>query len=656
MVIGQSDIDLNDIRAYRAAFHLPPNDPQVILVPGSLDLGHIPDTEMEADLDLELLGAVARGANLLYVQHENVDSALQYAIDQNLGSVISFSYASSEHAGETWSDTEATYQLMAQQANAQGITILAGSGDHGAVGVLEKAPAIGGRVVSSPANVPEITAVGGTSLPYDSHGQINQWFSASNDVYGTSLKTSVPEVTWNDAIVPNPGVWNGSLTASGGGASILYPKPAWQQGPGVPADGARNVPDVSMYSGNNGSGYVICYAGNCPSGVMPGTWDSDGNTLYGTILGGTSASTPVFAGVVALLNQYLLKNGAITSPGLGDINPNLYMLASDTTGVFHDVTQGNNMVPCQLGTLDCVAGSGAYGTEGYNAGTGYDLATGLGSVDAYNLAYEWASHSPVATTLALTANLQPVTIGQGLTLKATVASASGIPTGTISFYSTYNIGYQARLLGTKAVGSDGTASFAVGIVEGNVGAYYAEYSGATGYSPSLGGPVKVVPATAVVPSFTTLMASSGQIDLGSSVMLTAHVTTTSGVPTGGTVKFADGAADLGQIDLVGGVSSLTLSTLSAGSHTIVATYQPTPASNYEPSTSTAITVNVSAQDFTLTAKLASMTVASGSTGSTTIKIAPLHGFSSTPTMSCSGLPSGASCVFGAPYSSGQPQD
>src|SRR5258708_29422731 len=95
---------------------------------------------------------------------------------------------------------------------------------------------------------------------------------------------------------------------------------------------------------------------------------------------GTSAATPVFAGIIALLNQYEGSNGQ------GNINPNLYRLAESTTNVFHDITTGNNIVPCVLGTLNCTTGF-----FGYNAGPGYDLVTGLGSVDAYNLVAEWNS-------------------------------------------------------------------------------------------------------------------------------------------------------------------------------------------------------------------------------------------------------------------------
>jgi subtilase family serine protease len=136
VVIGQSAIDLNDIRTYRAAFNLPANDPKVVLVPGSTNIGHIPETELEADLDLEVLGAVARGANLVYVQDADVNAAMQYAIDQNLGSVISSSYAGAEYIGQTWGTEQSTWQLRAQEANAQGITIVSASGDTGAAGAI----------------------------------------------------------------------------------------------------------------------------------------------------------------------------------------------------------------------------------------------------------------------------------------------------------------------------------------------------------------------------------------------------------------------------------------------------------------------------------------------------------------------------------------
>ncbi len=130
-------------------------------------------------------------------------------------------------------------------------------------------------------------------------------------------------------------------------------------------------------------------------------------------VGGTSAASPSFAGIVSILNQFLTAKGEITKPGLGNINPVLYNLAQNTTGLFHDVTVGNNMVPCAPGSKGC-----ATGLFGYEARPGYDLATGLGSVDAMNLVTNWTSLQPLTgTTMTLQAN--PVT----LSASASVAPA-----------------------------------------------------------------------------------------------------------------------------------------------------------------------------------------------------------------------------------------
>ena len=152
------------------------------------------------------------------------------------------------------------------------------------------------------------------------------------------------------------------LIAGGGAPSLIFAKPWWQAGPGVPNDQARDVPDVALAASGAHDAYALYVRGQ----------------LVG--VGGTSAAAPSFAGIVAILNQYLIAKGAIPKAGLGNINPALYNLAQNTTGLFHDIVGGNNIVPCAAGSNGCSNGS-----EGYSAGVGYDLATGLGSVDAYNL-------------------------------------------------------------------------------------------------------------------------------------------------------------------------------------------------------------------------------------------------------------------------------
>ena len=346
-------------------FNLPVNNPVQVLVPGSADPGYTADLD-EANLDLDWTGAVARNATISYVYSQNVITSFEYAIDQNLAPVISMSYGGCElKISSSPASTASTYRTLAQQAVAEGITWLASSGDSGAAScdASGAVSASGGLSVNMPASIPEVTAVGGTTF---NEGITNYW-SSTTGANGATALSYIPENAWNDTAA------NNGLSSTGGGLSVFYAKPSWQSAPGVPADGARDVPDVSFAASANHDGYIIVISGKVG------------------IYGGTSAATPVFAGIVTLLNHYLILNGAQTTAGLGNINPTLYGLARNNPSVFHDVTLGNNIVPCKVGTLNC-----STGTLGYSTTAGYDRVTGLGSVDAYNLATAWSGSPPTA--------------------------------------------------------------------------------------------------------------------------------------------------------------------------------------------------------------------------------------------------------------------
>ncbi|MES1256832.1 MAG: peptidase S8, partial [Acidobacteriota bacterium] len=418
-------------------YNLPPNDPKVML------FGDDPGTSSadvpEADLDLEWAGAVARNAQIIYVNSTDVISSLFYAIDNNVAPVISMSYGGCE--------IENTQDLrtFAQQANAQGITWVAASGDSGAAGCDFSAPtpqASKGNAAGFPASIPEVTAIGGTTLR---EGTGNYW-SATNGPNSGSALGYIPEVAWNDSPARN------ELAATGGGASVFYPKPFWQSAPGVPDDGARDVPDISFAASPDHDGYLVQTQGSL------------------AVFGGTSAGTPVFAGLAGLLNQYLgSKKGVIGPPGLGNINPVLYRLAQSSSGVFHDVVSGDNFEPCAQGSPDCVNG-----VLGYAAGPGYDLATGLGSVDAWQLAKQW--NTGVTSTTSLTATPASAALGDTVTLTATVTSnGTSRPTGTVVFLSCYNVLGTVNL--TPGPGTTATATLGVAMVRiaegpGTVSALY----------------------------------------------------------------------------------------------------------------------------------------------------------------------------------------
>jgi uncharacterized protein (TIGR03437 family) len=473
VIVGQTDIKLSDIDAYRTMFKLTANEPQTVLVKGSADPGTTSDEE-EADLDLEVSGGIAPDATVIYVYSTNVFTSVMYAVSQNLAPIISMSYGGCEAKVSGTVTNADSIRSIAQQANSQGITWVASTGDVGAAGCdtgANEKVASQGLAVQIPASIPEVTAVGGAEFM---EGAGTYWSNTSP----TSALSYIPEMVWNDTAV------GAGLSSGGGGASIFFSKPAWQTGPGVPADNARDIPDIAFTAANDHDPYLIIKEGK----VIP--------------IGGTSASTPAFGGMLVLLNQYLVSTGALAKPGLGNINPNLYSLAQTSPSIFHDITTGNNIVPCTAGTPDCINGS-----LGYSAGPGYDRASGLGSMDINNLALSWSAKPLTGTTTSLNATPATILVTASTVVNATVQAASGTatPTGSVNF-STGN----QSLGSANLTGSGGKATASV-TVQGNqlvtgANTIKASYSGASAFNASSGTATVTVnvPTTssAVIPSVT----------------------------------------------------------------------------------------------------------------------------------------------------------
>ncbi|MGD1069360.1 MAG: Ig-like domain repeat protein [Bryobacteraceae bacterium] len=589
VIAGQTDINLSDISTFRSAFHLPANPPQVILA--GPDPGVSQGDQVEADLDLEWSGAVARNATIIFVNSRNVFESVQYAIDQNLAPVISMSYGECELGGS------ASARAMAQQANAEGITWMNSSGDSGAAGCdYGTKVASNGPSVTFPADIPEVTAVGGTEF----NEAAGTGWNSQNGATLASATEYLPEMAWNDTPLGN------GIEATGGGVSTLFAKPWWQTGPGVPSDGARDVPDVALAASADHDGYLLLY---------------DGALM---VVGGTSASSPTFAGIVALINQYLVAKGAQANPGLGNINPNLYGLAQNTAGVFHDVTTGNNIVPCANGSPGCSTGS-----FGYKAGPGYDLTTGLGSVDAYNLATKWSSYTPgVGTTMTLTASAASIAATASTTLTATVAAVTGAtkPTGSVTF----SIG--ATTLGTSVVAA-GTATLVVKGSSLAVGANVitASYSATGNFTASTASYTVTLVGPAVATT-TTVAANPQSIAANATTQLTATVKPASGstAPTG-SVTFSAGTTSLGTATLVASGSSATAvltvggGKLAMGANSIAVSYAGAPG--FSPSAATPLTVTVTAPLIATTTTLAAnpSTIAASANTQLTVTVKPASG-------------------------------
>ncbi|HEX7624581.1 MAG TPA: protease pro-enzyme activation domain-containing protein [Anaeromyxobacteraceae bacterium] len=384
-IVGQSALATGDVAAFRAAAALPATTVQTVLVPNSGASTTFAGDADEAALDVEWSGAVAPGATIVFVYTGNDPNkgaldALAYAVDQDLAPVISVSYGGCER--DAGSSAVLAIQQLARQGNAQGQTIVAASGDVGAADCepTTSSSATTGLAVDVPASVPEITGVGGSAFDADVTDAAAYWASTNDAGSGSALRY-IPERVWNDTAA------NGTLSASGGGASTIFTKPAWQVGAGVPADGKRDVPDLAIAASPDHDGYLICSQGSCVSGFR-----ASDQTL--TVIGGTSVGAPTFAGVLALVLQ------ARAEGGLGNVNPTLYTFAVSTPDAFHRIGSGDNVVPCTTGTTDCPAA--APHQYGFAANGGYSEAAGLGSIDGARLVAAWTSQAASSVALTVT--------------------------------------------------------------------------------------------------------------------------------------------------------------------------------------------------------------------------------------------------------------
>lgn len=320
----------SDLASFWSAFQIPSPTVTFVSVDGTPNDGGTSSVDMECTLDLEWAGAIAPGATLVVYEADagssdrsfglSVLRALRYALndDTHAPTVVSISYGD----GETRFSqaTMAAWDSTMAEMNACGITVLVASGDQGAYGLH----GIGLPIphVDAPANCPHAVAVGGTHLRTQD-GRIAE------------------ETGWTDT---------NDNGASGGGISQVFPVPPYQQHvtlPVSPMIGAgRGVPDVSL-NADPDTGYAVVFQGS------------------GTVVGGTSAAAPIWAAILALINQ----QRALQAKGpLGAVHQRLYSLGE--APVFHDITVGNNNYA---------------GVTGYQCGPGWDAVTGLGSVDATEL-------------------------------------------------------------------------------------------------------------------------------------------------------------------------------------------------------------------------------------------------------------------------------
>jgi len=302
----------------------------------------------ETSLDVEWAHAVAPGANILLVEtpisetegvqgFPEIVAAENFVIDHNLGDVISQSFGATE---ETFPTAQSLLNLRSafKNAAAHNVTVLGSSGDSGATDFTVNFDLYTHRVNSWPSSDPLVTSLGGTQLHLDATGN-----------------RLAPDNVWNDQAL------FGTAAASGGGKSHVFSRPAFQNSVAGVVGAARGTPDISMSAAVDGGALV--YLGFQGIGAPPGYF----------IFGGTSEASPLFSGVVAIADQAAGKR-------LGWLNGTLYHIGSGAPGT-PDITIGDNTV-----TFD--QNGQTFTVPGFPAKKGYDMSTGLGTVDAAKLVHE----------------------------------------------------------------------------------------------------------------------------------------------------------------------------------------------------------------------------------------------------------------------------
>jgi len=535
-IVAESNIDTSDVTSFRNYFGLP-NPPNLTVTVSGPDPMIVGGAETEALLDTEWAGAIAPNAmiNLVVAQSTEVslgaDLAAIYAVDNNLAPVLNVSFGICELGLGTTGNQ--FFNQLWQQAAAQGTTVDVATGDSGAA-VCDRgdgpppAPAVFGLTVSGFSTTPYNVAIGGTD--FNDLTDASTYWNISNSapaynpnaLHTASAKSYIPETTW-DVSCTNPvfgnllGFSKDAETncnnpqlvnfvqadgGSGGKSNCIssdgqhvasctggYGKPIWQVGTGVPNDLARDVPDASLYAaigGPSGSFYIICEADLIPPGFSS-CKPQDLNTQF-IIIGGTSASAPAFSAIMALVNQQ-------TKSAQGNANYILYKLAAQQPTAFHDVPAGGTIaMPCAKGSPDCIVNNPAdiYGVlSGFSTTAGYDLATGLGSVDANNFVTLWDTVTTQGSATTLSLNPTPVSITHGqpvnFTIGVTAAKAGGgTPTGNVSLIASTGPSGQTGVQGFSL--SNGSVSGATNALPGGNYTVIAQYPGDGIFGPSTSTP------------------------------------------------------------------------------------------------------------------------------------------------------------------------
>ena len=671
--------------------------------------------DFEATLDVEYASAAAPSAAIELASCSSTSTwggliALQNILNGSgiPPAIVSISYGGCESL--LGAAQNATFNAAYQQAVTEGVSVFVSSGDNGPGGCTASYYwSLFGIGVSGFSSTPYNVSVGGTDFGDTYAGTSSTyWSSTNNSVYGSAL-SYVPEIPWNDSCASSllasiygysvtygdEGFCDGSSTgqqfwdntagsggpsacASGqsaqpgvvGGTCAGWPKPSWQSLVGVPNDGVRDIPDVSLFAANGlwSHYYPVCYTdsvqGGAPCTGTPDTWAGGG---------GTSFAAPIMAGIQALVNQK-------TGDRQGNPNPVYYKLAAKEYGssgnsacnstlgnqiasscTFHDVTLGDNDIDCQ--TYDCywpnesentptdptvgvLSTTSASFQPAYPATVGWDFATGIGTVNAANLVNNWPKQSPNFSLAVSPYNLNlkqdasvastVTTVPQGGFSGSVNLSVSGLPSGVTASFSP----------------SSATSTSTLTLIATNTATPATVTLTVTGTSGKLTVSTPVT-LTVIQNQWFTLSATPSAVTApqGSAGTATIAITpvngfsgnvafSASGLPAGVTANFSPNPAQNSST-----VSFTAAPKAKPGTSTVTITgVAAVPTGTATASTTITLTVTPLGT-FTIAAKPTKLSIARGSSGTTTITIASKNAFDQNVTLYASGLPKGVSATF-----------
>jgi subtilase family serine protease len=682
--------------------------------PGGCTNPGVNGDDIEALLDIEYASATAPSAAIELASCADTITTFGGLIAvQNLVSganppaVISMSYGECEAL--TGAAANGAFNSAFQQGSVEGISIFVSAGDDSASGCDRDAgSATHGIGITGWGETPYNVSVGGTDFGDAATGTTSTYWNSTNTSTFGSAKSYIPEIPWDDSCASvllansfsfsttygSTGFCNSTtgkeefLTTSGGsggpsgcatgsptisgvvsGTCAGYAKPSWQVLVGVPNDGLRDIPDVSLFSANGVWGHYYLF---CDSDVANGGTACTGSPSGWSGAGGTSFASPILAAIQALVNQK-------TNSRQGNPNQVYYSLAATEYGstgstscnsslgsgvgsscIFYDVTSGDMDVNCK-GTHNCYIPSGTNGVlstsntaydKAYGTTTGWDFATGIGTINAANLVNGWPAGS-ATPDFSLSAT-SPVTIVQGGSGPSTVTitpldgfsgsvtlSASGLPSGVTAAFNPN----PATTTSTLTLTATSTAT------TGTVTVTITGTSGALTHTTTIS--LTVNPAStggtfALSASPTTVTISQGGAAGTSTITITPQggfsgsvTLSASGLPSGVTATFTPNPATSTSTLSLTASSTATVGTVSLR---IVGTSGTLTAR-----ASLTLTVNSGSSGggtFTLSASPTSLAITrGGAAGTSAITITPQSGFTGGVTLTTSALPSGVTATF-----------